>query len=83
MEYGLSPTVTVGVAAGEKFPVPSPSSTVKVLSVKLATAMSRCPSPLKSPTAMEYGLCPTTTVGVVAGVKFPAPSPNRIDNVPE
>src|ERR1039458_10269748 len=56
-------------------------STETLPEVKLATARSGFPSPLKSPTAIEDGLIPTGTGYVVAGAKFPAPSPFRIETV--
>ena len=86
IEYGPLPTVTMGVAAGEKLPVPSPSRIETVLSWKLATARSRTPSPLKSPTAMANGSedapLPTNTGEPGNGVKFPAPSPFSSVTVP-
>ena len=46
----------------------------------MATARSRFPLPRKSPATTECGLFPTVTVA--ASVKFPVPSPSRIDTVP-
>ena len=81
-ESGLYPTSTVGVVAGENLPCPSFRRIDTVLSPELATARSRTPSPVKSPTAIEYGPLPTVTMGVGAGEKYPVPSPSRIATVP-
>src|ERR1700730_18266531 len=45
----------------------------------LPVARSCLPSPLKSPTATEKGTLPTPKF--VAALKFPAPSPNRIETL--
>jgi hypothetical protein len=46
---------------------------------ELATAKSSFPSPLKSPTATEEGPGPAATDE--ASVKFPVPSPNKMETV--
>src|SRR5438552_1304091 len=47
--------------------------------VRLAVARSCLPSPLKSPTATEKG--PKPAPKLVAALKLPAPSPNKIDTL--
>ena len=69
-----------------KLPVPSPSRMESVRCTRtetpheFATTRSSLPSPLKSPTATEWGLMPTA--GDEARVKLPVPSPSRMYTVP-
>src|SRR5262249_57478130 len=81
-EGGAEPALTVELVASGKAPVPSPKRIVTLLELKLATARSGLPSPLKSPTATDKGLVPAPTVELVALGKAPVPSPKRIVTVP-
>src|SRR6266508_77724 len=65
-----------------KWPPPSPSRIDTLLSRPLAVAKSSLPSPLKSPTATAFGLLPTLICAGVGDVKWPLPSPRRIETVP-
>ena len=83
-----APTPASGEEAAVKLPVPSPNrietfpSDWQVASFPqlFATAKSSFPSPLKSPTAIERELIPTCSVG--PALKFPVPSPSRMDTLP-
>ena len=71
---GWSPPLSNGEpASGAKLRSPLPMRTDTVCAAQFATAMSRCPSSLKSATAMPRGWSPTAT-GVPV-LKPPVPSP--------
>ena len=67
-------------AVAVKLPVPSPSRIVTVLVLKLTTARSSFPSPLKSPTATEFGFLPVA--GDEVRAKLPVPSPSKMLTAP-
>src|SRR5436309_7499474 len=76
-ERGLLPAPKL--VAALKLPAPSPKKIDTLAELKLATARSCLPSPLKSPTATEKGLVPAPKL--VAALKLPAPSPKKIDTL--
>ena len=68
------PTPVVKSVLAPKPPLPSPSSTLTVVTLQLATARSFLPSPLKSPTATEVGPAPVARSVLVPKPPLPLPS---------
>src|ERR1700682_2811454 len=58
-------------------PLPFPSNTVRLLLLPLVTARSAFPSPLKSPTATEFGQLPTANGLPLAAENPPPPFPSN------
>src|SRR5258705_10663431 len=81
MAAGLEPVPVLNgdpVAAVNAVPLPSPSITLMVLSVWLATAKSRTVPALKYPVTTAEGPLPTAIPAGVALGKAPLPSPWRM-----
>src|SRR5436305_137956 len=75
-EGGGGPAATGERGALAKPPLPLPSRMLTLLLLRLATARSGLPSPLKSPTATEAGVLPTPTGEPGALAKPPLPLPS-------
>jgi len=74
-----APEPAAKVCWGRKAPFPMPSSTLTVLSLRLATTKSGRPSPFTSDTATDRGPVPVAMVRCVW--KVPSPAPSRIPTV--